>query len=302
MGMPHRPSALPALDVSHLAVHALWWAWLPTLLLSWDSLPVTGRVTLLGAGVLVLFWNYAVLHDHMHVPIARPRALSWLVSRTLGLACGFAYRGYHIHHFNHHRYNDGEGDWGRRRGGEAGWTYLVRSTLTPWFWPYGLLGKVWKVASHKKGQRAELVLDFVLLQGSLVALALWRPGLALCYFGMVLVGQLSIYLLNLAAHHETDATRKDSLAVTSTSRLYNLLCFNAGHHQAHHLRPQVPWQELPALTARLASEGMLRPTLQTPLAPIHPFWVVRLLKSYAAAPCAPQKDSTTTSETPSAAI
>jgi len=300
--MPHRPSPLPALDVSHLAVHALWWVWLPTLLLRWDALPMTGRVSLLGAGVLVLFWNYAVLHDHMHVPIARPRALSWLVSRTLGLACGFAYRGYHIHHFNHHRYNDGEGDWGRRRVGEGGLRYLVRSTLTPWFWPYGLLGQVWKVASQKKGQRAELVLDFVLLQGALVALALWRPGLALSYFGMVLVGQLSIYLLNLAAHHETDATRKDSLAVTSTSRLYNLLCFNAGHHQAHHLRPQVPWQELPALTVRLASEGLLRPTLQTPLAPIHPFWVVRLLKGYAAAPCAPQKDSTTTSETPSAAI
>ncbi|MFY0526257.1 fatty acid desaturase family protein [Archangium gephyra] len=299
--MPHRPSALPALDVPHLAVHALWWVWLPTLLLSWDSLPMTGRVTLLGAGVLVLFWNYAVLHDHMHVPLARSRALSWLVSRTLGLACGFAYRGYHLHHFNHHRYNDGEGDWGRRRVGEAGLTYLVRSTLTPWFWPYGLLGKVWEAASRKKGQRAELVLDFILLQGALVALALWRPWLALSYFGMVLVGQLSIYLLNLAAHHETDATRKDSLAVTSTSRLYNLLCFNAGHHQAHHLRPQVPWQELPALTARLASEGMLRPTLQTPLAPLHPFWVVRLLRRYAPAPCAPQKDSTTTSETPSAA-
>ncbi|WP_375770280.1 fatty acid desaturase [Archangium gephyra] len=300
--MPHRPSALPALDVPHLAVHALWWTWLPALLWSWDAQPMTGRVTLLVAGVLVLFWNYAVLHDHMHLPIARPRALRWLVSRTLGLACGFAYRGYHIHHFNHHKYNDGEGDWGRRRPGEGALTYLVRSTLTPWFWPYALLGKVWKAASQKKGQRAELVLDFVLLQGSLVALALWRPWLALSYFGMVLVGQSSIYLLNLAAHHETDATRRDSLAVTSTSRLYNLLCFNAGHHQAHHLRPQAPWRELPALTARLAHEGMLRPALQTPLAPIHPFWVARLLKRYAAAPCTPQKDSTTTSETPSAAI
>ncbi len=300
--MPHRPSAPPALDVSHLAVHALWWVWLPTLLVSWDGLSMAGRVTLLGAGVLLLFWNYAVLHNHMHQPIARSRALRWLVSRTLGLACGFAYRGYHIHHFNHHKYNDGEGDWGRRRSGEGPLTYLVRSTLTPWFWPYSLLGKVWKAAAQKRGQRAELVLDFVLLQGALVALALWRPWLALSYFGMMLVGQLSIHVLNLAAHHETDATRRDSLAVTSTSRLYNLLCFNAGHHQAHHLRPQVPWRELPALTERLATEGLLRPTLQTSLAPIHPFWVARLLKRYAAGPCAPQKDSTTTSETPSAAI
>ena len=65
--------------------------------------------------------------------------------------------------------------------------------------------------------------------------------------------------------------------------------------------PPRPDRELPALTARLAHEGMLRPALQTPLAPIHPFWVFRLLRRYAAAPCTPQKDSTTTSETPSAA-
>ncbi|HYO65930.1 MAG TPA: fatty acid desaturase [Archangium sp.] len=300
--MSQRPSASPTLDVSHLAVHGLWFTWLAALLVSWDTLPMTGRVTLLVAGFLLLFWNYAVLHNHMHQPIARPRALRWLVSRTLGVACGFAYRGYHLHHFNHHRYNDGEGDWGRRRPGEGALTYLVRSTLTPWLWPYGLLAKVWKAAAQKKGQRAELVVDFVLLQGSLVALAVWRPWLALSYFGMMLAGQFSIHLLNLAAHHETDATRRDSLAVTSTSPLYNLLCFNAGHHQAHHLRPQVPWRELPALTRQLASEGLLRPALQTPLAPIHPSWVARLLRRYAAAPCTPQKDSTTTSETPSAAI
>ncbi|WP_395837720.1 fatty acid desaturase family protein [Archangium violaceum] len=271
------------------------------MLLGWDALSEVGRAALLVLGFVLLFWNYAVLHNHMHVPIARPRALRWLVSRTLGLACGFAYRGFHIHHFNHHRYNDGEGDWGRRRPGEGALTYLVRSTLTPWFWPYALLGQIWKVASQKRGQRAELVLDFVLLQGSLVVLALWRPWLALSYFGMVLLGQLTIHLLNLAAHHETDATQRDGLGVTSTSRLYNLLCFNAGYHQAHHLRPQAPWRELPALTARLAGEGLVRPTLQTPLAPIHPAWVVRLFRSYAPAPCNPQKDSTTTSETPSAA-
>lgn len=299
--MSPRPPAPPAFDISHLVVHALWWAWLPSLLLSWSHLSVTGRAALLVAGFLLLFWNYAVLHDHMHVPIARLPALRWLVSRTLGLACGFAYRGYHLHHFNHHQYNDGEGDWGRRRPGEGALLYLVRSTLTPWFWPYGLLGKVWKVAARKKGQRAELVLDSVLLQGSLGALALWRPWLALSYFGMLLLGQMSIHLLNLAAHHGTDAARKEALGVTSTSRLYNLLCFNAGYHQAHHLRPQVPWRELPALTARLATEGLVRPTLQTPLAPLHPTWVTRLVQSYAAPPCAPQKDSTTTSETPSAA-
>jgi fatty acid desaturase len=288
------------LDLPSLAVHALWWMWFPSFLLSWSELTWGGRGGMLALGWAVLFWNYAVLHNHMHVSIARPRALHFVVSRALGLACGFPYRGYYLHHFNHHKYNDGPGDWGQREADEGTLHYLLRSTLRPWFWPWAVVGHVWRAAKTRT-QRMELVLDFALVDGVLLGLTFWEPVMGLSFWGMLLVGQFCIHWLNLAAHFETDSSRRDSLAVTSTSWLYNFFFFNAGYHQAHHFWPQLPWQQLPEATRELAASARVRPNLQTSLAPINPLWVLRVVRRYRAAPCDQQTASTITSGTPSAA-
>ncbi len=297
MRPPHSTS--PSLDLPSLAVHALWWGWFPAFVWSWGHLTWTGRLGMLVAGWAVLFWNYAVLHNHMHVPIAKPSALKWVVSRTLGLACGFPYRGYYLFHFNHHKYNDGPGDWGQRHVGEGAAHYVLRNTLTQWFWPWELVGNVWR-ATKTRTQRLELVLDFVLVDGTLLGLVFWEPALGLSFWGMLLVGQMSIFWLNLAAHFESDSTRRDSLGVTSTSKFYNFFFFNAGYHQAHHFWPQVPWQQLPSATRELAASARVRPTLQTSLSPINPLFVARVIRSYSAEPCDRQTESTITSGTPSA--
>jgi len=297
----NRPQTAPAFDLPQLAVHALWWVWFPSFVWSWDALDIWGRVGMCILGWAVLFWNYAVLHNHMHVSMARPRLAHWVVSRTLGMACGFPYRGYYIHHFNHHRYNDGPGDWGVRRPGEGVARYCLRSALTPWFWPFEAVGNVWRWAK-KRNQRAELALDFLLVDGAVLALILWRPALGLAWWGVLLAGQVCIHWLNLAAHFETDASQRTSLGTTSTSRLYNLFFFNAGHHQAHHLKPQLPWRELPEATQALADKAWVRPELVTSLAPINPLWVAKVAKRYSAEPCDRQTASTITSGTPSAVI
>ncbi|MBN1204272.1 MAG: fatty acid desaturase [Myxococcaceae bacterium] len=273
--MNHADSHAPRLDVPNLAVHALWAAWFAAVLLGWSAWSVGARVAAMAVGWAVLFWNYAVLHNHMHVPIARPRALRWLVSRTLGLACGFAYRGYSIHHFNHHKYNDGPGDWGRPREGEGALRYCVRWALTPWLWPWEVVGQVWK-ACKTRGQKVELLLDFAVVDGTLVALLAWQPSLGLSLFALFLVGQVGIHYLNLAAHVGSDSTDRTALAVTSSSRFYNRYFFNAGYHQAHHHKPQVPWRALPALTEELVRAGLHRPALLAEHAPIHPAWIARV--------------------------
>ena len=263
------------LDVSNLAVHTLWGAWFWAVLRGWSTWPLGLRIAAMALGGAVMFWNYAVLHNHMHVPIARPRVLKWLVSRTLGLACGFAYRGYYIHHFNHHKYNDGPGDWGRPRAGEGALHYCVRWALTPWFWPWEAVGLVWK-ACKTRGQRLELLVDFAVVDGTLLALLVWQPSLGLSLLGTVLVAQTCIHYLNLAAHVGADSTDRKALAVTSTSRFYNRYFFNAGYHQAHHLKPQLPWRALPALTQELVRQGQHRASLHAALAPIHPTWVAQV--------------------------
>lgn len=295
-----RAGAAPLLDVPNLAVHALWWVWAVAFVGSWDALGWGSRAGMWAMGVAVMFWNYAVLHNHMHLSVARPKVLEWLVSRSLGLACGFAYRGYFLHHFNHHKYNDGPGDWGQRRPGESALLYCLRWTATPWLWPYDIVPKVWQAAKTRR-YRLELLVDFALVDGSLLALILWRPALGLAYWALLLAGQFGVYWLNVAAHFGTDASHRDTLANTSTSRFYNTFFFNAGFHQAHHLRPQAPWRQLPLLTDELEAAGRIPSALKTPLSPIGARWVARVLRGYSPAPCAPQKDSTITSETPSAA-
>jgi fatty acid desaturase len=290
----------PLLDLPNLAVHALWWVWALAFVGGWDALGWGSRAGMWVLGAALLFWNYAVLHNHMHLPVARPPVLKWLVSRSLGLACGFAYRGYSLHHFNHHKYNDGPGDWGQRRPGESPLLYCLRWTVTPWLWPYDIVPKVWQAARTRR-YRLELLVDFALVDGSLLALILWRPELGLAYWALLLVGQFGVYWLNVAAHHGTDASHRDMLANTSTSRFYNTFFFNAGFHQAHHLRPQTPWRELPVLTHELEAAGRIPSTLKTPRSPIGARWVATVLRGYSPGPCDPQKDSTITSETPSAA-
>lgn len=289
----------PSADLPQLAVHALWWGWFPAFILSWDALPWVGRLAMCLLGWAICFWNYAVLHNHMHVSIARPPLAHWVVSRALGMACGFPYRGYFIHHFNHHRYDDGPGDWGRRRPGERVFRYCLRSALTPWLWPYETLGQVWQWAK-KKNQRLELAVDFLAVDGLLLALIVWKPALGLAWWGVLLVTQFCIHWLNLAAHFETDSEKKDALGTTSYSAFYNRWFFNAGYHQAHHLKPQVPWNELPALTEELARTARLRPELTTGLSPINPLWVARVAKRYAAKPCDRQTESKITAGTPTA--
>jgi fatty acid desaturase len=290
----------PLLDLPNLAVHALWWVWVLAFVGGWDALGWGSRAGMWVLGAALLFWNYAVLHNHMHLPVARPPVLKWLVSRSLGLACGFAYRGYSLHHFNHHKYNDGPGDWGQRRPGESPLLYCLRWTVTPWLWPYDIVPKVWQAARTRR-YRLELLVDFALVDGSLLALILWRPELGLAYWALLLVGQFGVYWLNVAAHHGTDASQRDTLANTSTSHFYNTFFFNAGFHQAHHLRPQAPWRDLPVLTRELEAAGRIPPALKTPLSPIGARWVATVLRGYSPGPCDPQKDSTITSETPSAA-
>ncbi len=120
------------------------------------------------------------------------------------------------------------------------------------------------------------MLDFAVVDGTLLALLLWQPSLGLSFFVLVLAVQACIHYLNLAAHLDTDAADRAALGVTSTSPFYSRYFFNAGYHQAHHLKPQVPWRALPALTQELLQKGLHRPSLQLAPAPIHPAWVARV--------------------------
>ncbi|HEX8702022.1 MAG TPA: fatty acid desaturase, partial [Myxococcaceae bacterium] len=120
----------------------------------------------------------------------------------------------------------------------------------------------------------------------------WQPSLGLSYFATVLVVQTCIHYLNLAAHLGSDSTDRTALAVTSTSRFYNTYFFNAGLHQAHHLKPQVPWRALPALTEELLRQGQHRTALVAQEAPINPAWIARVFTARRALSGTPEPEPT----------
>ena len=280
----------PTFDLPNLAVHALWAVWIATLIATWSSLGWPSRLGMLALGLWINFWNYAVLHNHMHLSIARPKLAHWLVSRTLGIAVGFAYRGFYLHHFNHHKYSNAPGDWGRFEEGDSVLWYSVRSTLLAWTPGSALMRHLFKATKTKK-EVIEFLFDLVLIDGGIVLLIALQPSLGLSYWAVLLLGQTGIFYINYAAHDGADGTQKARLAITSTSRFYNTVFFNAGYHQAHHVRPQAPWRELPALTAALAKDGLVAQDLVTDISPTSPRWVRLLGKPRAAslAECAPQQ-------------
>jgi len=72
-----------------LGVHALWLMALAGMLLTQTHL-VAWSLLLATLG----FWGYAVLHNHMHVPLVQGTTARLLVSRSRAFSCGFPYRGY----------------------------------------------------------------------------------------------------------------------------------------------------------------------------------------------------------------
>jgi fatty acid desaturase len=268
----------PALDVRQLAVHLLWLLWFGVLLALWPELSVPARAGLLALGLPLHFWSYAVLHDHAHLAVVRFAPVRAVVSRTLGLSCGFPFRAYQAHHVNHHRYNGGEGDWGALRPGEGALRYCLRWALLPWVFPFPMLARIWR--QSRRQEKGALVLDVLFVDGVVVGLCLWRPSLGLAWLATLVAGQAVTHWLNLAAHAGSDASYRSRLAVTSLSRPYNALCFNAGYHQAHHLRPQEPWRALPLLHEALTAHGLVAADLVTRLAPVHPSWMGVTVRSY----------------------
>jgi fatty acid desaturase len=71
--------------------------------------------------------------------------------------------------------------------------------------------------------------------------------------------------------------------VSCYGTLYNLLTFNLGYHQEHHLRPGVHWRKLPRTTSELPADRRSVPLSHYVNLPIfHPRFAAELAKQQAA--------------------
>jgi len=247
----------------------------------WERWSYAGRACSFALLVLMMTYNIIVLsHLFTHAAWFNSPLLNGLVSALNSVNIGQSVQAYQLTHVrNHHRYNnDRKGPDGRTK--DASSTYqdgvdgehaglfryafvgaastllgvgrallsAVTSAVTLWR-VGGLEPELLALASKTPSRRARELRQIRLDRAAhLLALCLflfvsWKWTL-LCYLPAF---YLALALVNVQNYYEHYGARPGNSYADSVSyygRLYNLLAFNDGYHQEHHLRPQAHWSTM----------------------------------------------------------
>lgn len=213
---------------------------------------------------LVIVMNTS-LHHHMHVPIFKPQWLNRTYELFVSGVVGIPFHGWKFFHTTHHKYNNDFVVDGKTNDPVSFYRYGSNGQREN-FWSYALKG-VWRdfsgittqdkhdtcrtpvVITKQKEIRNEK-LAFVIFLG---LIAIVNPWYCAFYTGVVYFLSLVLNNANSYGEHFGPAEQSNFRAnsVGSYDRLYNLLCFNSGYHQEHHVRPSAHWTTLPSITKTL---------------------------------------------------
>jgi len=239
----------------------------------------------LGSAILVTAMiTYSVLivnHMFVHQPWFADDRLNAAVSLVISANIAQSAQVYHLSHVrNHHRYNND-----RKRNGITAdlsstyrysrddeqaplWRYLAYSLAASiqefagtWASVRRLCGvgpretTLRGLASRHPGRRAA---EFAQIRYDrlaqltftvLLAVLSWQWVL-LCYLPSVAIAFTLVNVQNYYRHFGAEPDSRYANSVSYYGRLYNLLTFNDGYHQEHHLRPTTHWTRLPEVAAQ----------------------------------------------------
>ncbi|OJH38581.1 fatty acid desaturase family protein [Cystobacter ferrugineus] len=265
-------------DAAMLALSLAQTATTFALAATWDGASWPWRLG--GACLLVLMMTYNIIvisHLFTHVPWFESRRLNGLASMLNSLNIGQSVQRYQLFHVrNHHRYNnDRKGPDGKTKdltstfldgeGGEHDGLFhyaFVGAVSTLGTTARALLSatRLWRVGEHeqelidlaaKDPARREQELHQVRMDrlahfvGVCIFLALsWRWTL-FCYLPAFYLALALVNVQNYFEHFGAAPESRYTDSVSYYGRLYNLLAFNDGYHQEHHLRPQTHWSRMP---------------------------------------------------------
>ena len=257
----------------------------PVLAVSWDGSSggqKFGAFTLL---VLMMTYNIIVIaHFFTHTPWFESQTLNSIASAFNSFNIGQSVQAYQLSHVrNHHRYNnDRKGTDGQtkdtsstfREGKNGEHASLARYALVGAVSTLMDVGRahltgirLWRVGdreqtlrdlaakepSRRSRELRQVQIDrMVHFAGTCILLATsWRWTL-FCYLPAFYV---SLALVNMQNYYEHYGALPEDRCADSASYygwLYNLLAFNDGYHQEHHLRPQTHWSRLPDVRREFA--------------------------------------------------
>lgn len=280
MGRVWRTTAKDAVPAGIAAAHLLV---LCAMVLTWHLAPLPARILDVVVLAAVTTYNTVVIsHLFVHLPwFADDRANA--VAATLNsISIGGSVQAYRFMHVrNHHRYTNDRRDIGgvtrdlssTYRNGEDGEhesviPYVVTGVR---YYCADLLREIesarrlWRVgpgettllslaASREPKRSRELRQLQVERAAHCLALLLftvisWQWAVFCCVPAYLISWTLA-NIQNYYRHYGANPDERTANSVSYYGRLYNLVAFNDGYHQEHHLAPGVHWSSLPAVRER----------------------------------------------------
>jgi fatty acid desaturase len=266
--------------------------------LVWAHASVFSKLGISVLTTMMMAYNIIVIsHLFTHSPWFVSPKLNALVSMLNSVNIGQSVQAYQLTHVrNHHRYNnDPKGPDGTtkdltstyRDGKDGEHTPVLRYMI------FGaaesLLGRaqqmlmvirLWRVgpketslltlASARDPRRSrelrQIQADRIAVTLSLVLFfgLSWKWAL-LCYLPAFFAALALVNVQNYYRHYGAQPASRAADSVSHYGRLYNLLAFNDGFHQEHHLNPGAHWSELPQVQDRRREMLDERPRIISPV-------------------------------------
>lgn len=260
---------LVGLSLGHAcAIFYSAFAW-PDVFVEW-KLGIVLMLTLLNTYSIII-----VAHLFTHNPWFRSSRLNAAASVLNSINIGQSIQAYHVSHVrNHHRYhNDRPGPDSPPR--DLSSTYAGSTDgnhLSVWRYAFGcalatLRKEVWlrltafapRLAAEESvrtqhelvgarlraGEQRQMRLELIILSLVLLGLLAVRPTWVLfAYLPSFFLALVLVNIQNYFEHFGACPENRFANSVSHYGRLYNLVAFNDGYHQEHHLCPQQHWSRM----------------------------------------------------------
>lgn len=269
-----------------------------TLAITWNTNSLPARVA--GGALLTAMMTYNIIvisHLFTHVPWFVSNRLNVVMSLVNSVNIGQSVQAYQLTHVrNHHRFNnDRQGPDGTTRDTSSTYRKGKNGQHQP-LMAYALGGAVdsvvgrandvastrrlWSVgrgevqllslASRRERRRTrelrQIQADRAAHCLSLVLFATlsWQ-WTVMCYLPAYFAALTLVNVQNYYRHYGANPEDRAADSVSHYNRVYNLLTFNDGYHQEHHLNPGSHWSQMPAVSSRHRNRLEGQPRVVSPV-------------------------------------
>ncbi|MGW0094918.1 fatty acid desaturase family protein [Streptomyces sp. NPDC003328] len=290
-----RKSPWDALLLTASVVQFIFTFWLAA---TWESSSLVGRFCGLAAVAVMTAYNIIVVsHLFTHSPWFTSVRLNALVSVLNSMNIGQSVQAYQLTHVrNHHRFNnDFKNETGTTRdvsstyrdGKDGEHAPLLRyavggglQSLVARGREVAYVRRLWRVGTdeellHSLASRRQARRERELRQiqadraAHVLVLVLFTAiswqWLLLCYLPAYLLALTMVNVQNYYRHYGANPDTRTTDSASYYGRLYNLVTFNDGYHQEHHLSPTSHWSELPTVYERHRTVLDAQPRIISPV-------------------------------------